>query len=979
MADQPATLVLTTAAAATVFLPGGPVIAPFAVAAAAAGGQYLDRKYFAPPPPVEGPRVGDQPVTLADYGTPLSRVYGRVKLGGAIVWAAPLEERSNTQTKDGVKTVTYEAHRSLAVVFCAGPVTAIRRIRAGDRVIWDFDLQGDGWTPPESLVGRTTVVGEAPATVDTTVSAEWEGSAASGQWTLKLDLPAADLAALGIGDGDTGRRISLTGLGAPIDGTHDLRTIAVGGGRAALTTATTRNADAAPSEPRGGAATLTNVTDVATDGWLTVSLGGDGVPRLTGPASLATALDLPAEAVGATLRLAGLGAWDGDYQLVSVQSGDSRATLTLSGGPGATEGVTGAGIVTVIADPPGWGDPPGSTWVSTVNVYLGTDEQEPDAIIEGWEGAGNVPAFRGLCYAVLGTLEIGRLGGLPQITAEIEGPVDDVAGTLADLAGRSGLSAGSLAADAVSLPLRGYEVSGTQAAADALQPLALAYDLAAVERDGVVTFEPLDARPARRLDPDQLGAAEAGGEIADEFKVTRPDPLDLPGELTVTYRNAADADFSRGAESERTKHGAFYLQQTAGLEPLVLTPSEARRRAEVLLWRAHAESRTAAFTLPPAWRDLAPGDLVSLSLRGTDYRLRVSKVDRGANFLLEVEATLVEQSAFGGVGAGAGGRYTRESVAAARVVVLLVLDLPAVLEAAGGTTPGLVVLAARAAAGDRWQGASALLSRDGGITWGEATTLAAEAVVGTAVSWLPPGPLSRWDERSTVDVELSRPVALSSLSRNAVHLGGNRALLGGEILHFRSAEQVGPRAWRLSGLLRGRRDTAAAVSLHAVGEAFVLLDEAATWLPLTIADRDLPLQARGLPAGGDLLDAVGRTVRPVFANLRPFAPAKLSAVREENGDITVRAIPRVRALRGAFARGGLAPYADSGPWDFRIWDAAGRQLTQGYFALPSFTYPLSSALAEIGGPVPANARLTLATVGGPYGNRPGTAAAVVLS
>lgn len=55
-----------------------------------------------------------------------------------------------------------------------------------------------------------------------------------------------------------------------------------------------------------------------------------------------------------------------------------------------------------------------------IEVYLGSETQEPDPIIESYEGAGNVPAFRGTAYIVFRNLPLGNYGNaIPQIAAEV--------------------------------------------------------------------------------------------------------------------------------------------------------------------------------------------------------------------------------------------------------------------------------------------------------------------------------------------------------------------------------------------------------------------------------------------------------------------------------------------------------------------------------------------------------------------------------
>jgi hypothetical protein len=56
----------------------------------------------------------------------------------------------------------------------------------------------------------------------------------------------------------------------------------------------------------------------------------------------------------------------------------------------------------------------------TMRVYRGTPSQLPDPLIEGVEGAGNTPAYRGLAYVVFDNLPLEKFGNrLPQLNFEV--------------------------------------------------------------------------------------------------------------------------------------------------------------------------------------------------------------------------------------------------------------------------------------------------------------------------------------------------------------------------------------------------------------------------------------------------------------------------------------------------------------------------------------------------------------------------------
>ena len=64
----------------------------------------------------------------------------------------------------------------------------------------------------------------------------------------------------------------------------------------------------------------------------------------------------------------------------------------------------------------------------TTRLYVGTDDQVPDALIEAKQGVGNAPAYRGLAYIVFEQMPLAAFGNrIPQLSFEIFKPVDQLA------------------------------------------------------------------------------------------------------------------------------------------------------------------------------------------------------------------------------------------------------------------------------------------------------------------------------------------------------------------------------------------------------------------------------------------------------------------------------------------------------------------------------------------------------------------------
>lgn len=103
-------------------------------------GSAIDQALLAPTIKSSGPRLQDLSVTTSVEGSPVLRVYGRMRVGGQIVWAARLREdketsRSGGKGGGGVKQTTYSYYGSFAVGLCEGPIDGIGRIWADGEIL----------------------------------------------------------------------------------------------------------------------------------------------------------------------------------------------------------------------------------------------------------------------------------------------------------------------------------------------------------------------------------------------------------------------------------------------------------------------------------------------------------------------------------------------------------------------------------------------------------------------------------------------------------------------------------------------------------------------------------------------------------------------------------------------------------------------------------------------------------------------------
>jgi hypothetical protein len=139
-----ATLVLGAAGAALGGSIGGSILG---VSAATIGGMIgssvgtvVDSwivSSLAPGQRFEGPRLDSLRITSSTEGAVIPRLYGRMRIGGNIIWATDFREETRSTRQGGgkgggssVRTTEYLYYASFAVALCEGPITGIGRIWA---------------------------------------------------------------------------------------------------------------------------------------------------------------------------------------------------------------------------------------------------------------------------------------------------------------------------------------------------------------------------------------------------------------------------------------------------------------------------------------------------------------------------------------------------------------------------------------------------------------------------------------------------------------------------------------------------------------------------------------------------------------------------------------------------------------------------------------------------------------------------------
>lgn len=525
-------------------------------------------------------------------------------------------------------------------------------------------------------------------------------------------------------------------------------------------------------------------------------------------------------------------------------------------------------------------------WKVTTGFRLHTgDEAQPaDPLIASLEGIGATPAHRGTAYAVFEDLELADFGNrIPSLTFEVIADaapptigtivVDATAGIVCDTGGGAAT-------------LDGFSAYGDRAAviADLLARAAGGWIAPAADRLGL--YGRSDA--VTMLDDAGFGEAGVPPTVTNR-------PIDaVPRTLTLAHYDP-ERDFQTGLQSAR-RPGAGFRSERVEM-PAAIHAGPARTMAEAMLARAEIERCSRTVTLDLGAAGIAPGRLAAITGEPGTWRVTATTIE---NMTVALELIPVAPAAIPATSTP--GRIVADLDRAIGATIVAAFEIPP-LDDELLTRPRLSIAAA--GTGPGWRRAALLYSLDEGATWLGAGSTAGPAVIGTTVMALPGAEAGLIDRANSIEVDLlHEAMALTGIEPAAIGRGENLALLGGELIQFLEATRIGPRRWRLSHLVRGRRGMSAP---HAPHERFVLLDRdtlATITLPSDIAGRTIRVLASGV--GDDDAAEAAASIRGV--SIAPPSPVHLRAARE--GDHTVISWTRRSRLGFGWRNGSDVPLAE---------------------------------------------------------------------
>ncbi|WP_095012179.1 phage tail protein [Tsuneonella mangrovi] len=518
----------------------------------------------------------------------------------------------------------------------------------------------------------------------------------------------------------------------------------------------------------------------------------------------------------------------------------------------------------------------------SLRVYSGSGDQQPDPLMVSALGL-QCPAFRDCAYVVFEDLSLGDFGNrIPALTFEVF--AGSGASLLAELTApaSANLNVASLLTQVDGFSDEGGDISTTLDTIDALVPLSLTVNdrlltLSTADNSGPVQA----ALPQAALGWDQTDFGKQSGEARDR-NAGLPNRID-----TVRYYDIA-RDFQPGVQ--RAGGQAKPARSRTVDFPAALAATDARSLADAAARRTSWKRETLRWRITELDPALVPGALVTVPGETDLWRIESWEWrERG------IDLGLVRQQPLAGPQPASTdpGALPAPADSEAAPTVMQVFETPA-WTALSSDQP--LMFAATSATSSGWNGAALYLDRNGSLI-----PLGASgrrpAAIGDLATSLPPSQAVRFEPDASLKVTLcSSDLALASSDLGGLAFGANRVLVGGEVLQYAIAENLGNAVWRLTGLLRGRGGTElAAFAGHPAGEEFALLDGRLNPLDGSIVPSDpaTRIAAIGL---GDTDPVYAALANPGLSRMPP-SPVHSQAKTATDGS---RLFSWVRRARGSW-------------------------------------------------------------------------------
>jgi hypothetical protein len=548
--------------------------------------------------------------------------------------------------------------------------------------------------------------------------------------------------------------------------------------------------------------------------------------------------------------------------------------------------------------------------IEEIIKYTGSSTQNPDSTIEGHEGAGDVPGFRGIAYIVFDDLQLAQWGNrMPNFSflVEFAESSDTVPVVLAALLERAGLVSADYDVTGVTADLMtGLSTHGPYPVISIIQSLMFIYGIEARDENGKLVFFDRDTLDTVTVPAEDFCAHSPGSDVPRPFAISDMCGIDLPRQVDIAFSEAA-IDYQQGSQSILKINAPGSTAHTLRMVlPFTLTAEQAREIAKRELWTAWGERQKVSLFLPPSYMHLQVFDIIGLTYDGVDYEFLVREINIGHNHMLEVRGVVYHSQVYDQSTVAEAPDTYEVNLYTPPSLLLALMDV-APLRSEDEDVPGFYSAVVCPDVRPPWPGGELWQAWADRRFPNKVVNLEVEAIMGEAKT-PSVGTASGndiWDIESTFTVELFEGSLESDDEENVLN-GSNRMMIGGEVIAFQTATLISGKTYELTTLLRGLRNTEYFINLHEIYESVVLLSgsegpcQGLQFHGINVGDINNERHFRPVPVGEEVFDVKPKIITLQGNTIRPWSPCHIKGERNSSNDLTVTWVRRTRAFMQHF-------------------------------------------------------------------------------
>lgn len=428
------------------------------------------------------------------------------------------------------------------------------------------------------------------------------------------------------------------------------------------------------------------------------------------------------------------------------------------------------------------------------------------------------------------------------------------------------------------------------------------------DETGKIIFRPAGSTPTITIDADDLGAGVDEGSDSRVI-MTIPGEKSRPKEVRIGYRPRA-AQYENAVQTIRL--AASDTQEVIENSYKIVISDQTAKNIAHRMAHDMAVRAKVSISLPLDYQDITPGDVISVPDGERTLVVRVSRVARSQVGIVSIDGERVLPAP------------------PPQAATEFIINGQQIVQVSG---PELIVyqgilrdqddnLGIYIIGGQRGTptSPSAISTSVAGGAWNNIGNVPGITVTGYTLSAMPDGKPGITDYQRSVFVMLwDDQATLDSITYAQLMNEQNAALIGNEVILFKTATLQANGSFLLEGIVGGRQGTEQEMASHASGDRFALLDESLMFR-LYYQQSTIGVSRSISLATPRSSSTDSKQITHAGASLKPWAPVHVSAVLSV--DIDISWVPRYR-VNSSWVNGvDVTADANEQSWRVDIYDQA---------------------------------------------------------